>query len=175
MKSQLAAVMERKDEPQLLTRRHEEISSWLSELYDVTARRAFDIFESRGRSLGHDQEDWFRAESELLHPVPLSLTESNGEYIVRCEVPGFDSQDLEVIVEPLRMAISGKLEATKDEKPGEMIRSESRAGRIFRVLDLPSVVDTSKVTTTLKDGVLIVDLPKAQNAEERVHREPIAA
>jgi len=174
MKSQLAAVMERKDEPQLLTRRHEEISSWLSELYDVTARRAFDIFESRGRSPGHDQEDWFRAESELLHPVPLNLTESNGEYIVRCEVPGFDSQDLEVIVEPLRMAISSRRETREDKEHGKLISPQSRADRIFRVLDLPSVVDTSKVTTTLKDGVLIVDLPKAQNAEERVHREPIA-
>jgi HSP20 family molecular chaperone IbpA len=55
-----------------------------------------------------------------------------------------------------------------------MICSESRADRIFRVLDLPSVVDTSKVSTTLKDGILIVDLPKAQNAE-KVRVEPIAA
>jgi HSP20 family molecular chaperone IbpA len=55
-----------------------------------------------------------------------------------------------------------------------MICSESRADRIFRVLDLPSFVDTSKVSTILKDGILIVDLPKAQNAEE-VRVEPIAA
>jgi len=55
-----------------------------------------------------------------------------------------------------------------------MIRSDSRADRIFRVLDLPSVVDTSKVSMILKDGILIVDLPKAQNLE-KVHIEPIAA
>ena len=55
-----------------------------------------------------------------------------------------------------------------------MICSESRAGRIFRVLSLPSVVDTSKVSTSLKDGILIVDLPKAPNAE-KVSVEPIAA
>lgn len=166
MKSQLAAVMERKDEPQLVTLSHEEIANRLSELYDVIARRAFDIFESRGRSPGHDQEDWFRAESELLHPVPLNVTQSNDEYIVRCEVPGFDSKDLEVIVEPLRVAISGKREATKDEENGEMICSESRAGRIFQILDLPSIVDPSKVSAALKDGVLIIDLSKAEKAEE---------
>jgi HSP20 family molecular chaperone IbpA len=55
-----------------------------------------------------------------------------------------------------------------------MICSESRADRIFRVLDLPSVVDTSKLSTILQDGILIVHLPKAQNAEE-VRVEPIAA
>jgi HSP20 family protein len=174
MKSQLAAVMERKDEPQLVTRSHEEISNRLSELYNAIARRAFDIFESRGSSPGRDQEDWFRAESELLHPVPLNLTESNGKYIVRCEVPSFDSKDLEVIIEPLRMAISSKREATKDEENGEMICSESRVGRIFQILDLPSIVDPSKVSAALKDGVLIVDLPKVHKAEE-VHLEPVAA
>ena len=174
MKSQLAAVMERKNEPQLVTRSHEAISNRLSGLHGVIARRAFDIFESRGRSMGHDQEDWFRAESELLQRIPVNVTESNGEYIVRCEAPGFDSQDLEVIVEPLRIAISGNREAKKDEKNGEMIRSESRAGRIFQVLDLASMVDPSKVSAALKDGVLIIDLSKAEKAEE-VHLQPVAA
>ena len=174
MKSQLAAVMERKDEPQLVTRSHEEISNRLSELYDVIARRAFDIFESRGRSPGHDQEDWFRAESELRHPVPLNVTESNGEYVVRCEVPGVDSKDLEVIVEPLRMAILSKREATKGEENGEKIWSESRAGRIFQILDLPSIVDPSSASAALKDGVLIAHLPKVDKTEE-VHLEPVAA
>ena len=89
-------------------------------------------------------------------------------------MPGFGSKDIEVIVEPLYLAISGKRETNEDKQNGKMICSESRADRIFRVLDLPSVVDTSKVSTTLKDGILIVDLPKAQNAE-KVRVEPIAA
>ena len=174
MKSQLAAVMEREPEPELANRSSEKISNQFSQISDVIARRAFDIFESRGRSPGHELEDWSRAESELLHPVPLNVTESNGEYIVRAEVPGFSSKDLEVMVKPLSLTISGKRETKEDKENGEMICSESRADRIFRVLDLPSFVDTSKVSTILKDGILIVDLPKAQNAEE-VRVEPIAA
>jgi HSP20 family protein len=174
MKSQLAAVMERTDEPELVKNSTEEISNQFSQISDVIAQRAFDIFESRGRSPGHELEDWLRAESELLHPVPLNATESNGEYIVRAEVPGFDSKDIKVIVEPLRMAISGKRETREDEENGRMICSESRVGRIFRILELPSVVDISNVSTTLEDGILMVDLPKAQNAE-KVHVEPMAA
>ncbi len=174
MKSPLAAVMERTKELELVKHGSEEISNRFSQIYDVIARRAFDVFESRGRSPGREQEDWFRAESELLHPVPLNVTESNDEYIVRAEVPGFGSKDIEVIVEPLYLAISGKRETNEDKQNGKMICSESSADRIFRVLDLPSVVDTSKVSTTLKDGILIVDLPKAQNPE-KVRVEPIAA
>jgi hypothetical protein len=34
--------------------------------FEVIRRRAFDRFEKRGRELGHDLEDWLRAEHELL-------------------------------------------------------------------------------------------------------------
>ena len=174
MKSQLATAVERTKEPQFITPSRGEISHRLSELHDVIARRAFDIFESRGGSPGHDQEDWFRAESELLRRVPLNVTESDGEYVVRCEVPGFDPKDVEVIVESRRMAISGKCEATKHEDNGGRIDSESGAGRVFQILDLPLMVDPSKVSAVLKEGVLIVALAKVQKAEE-AHLEPAAA
>ena len=174
MKSQLAAAMGRTKEPELVKHSSEEISNQFSQIYEVIARRAFDIFESRGRSPGHELEDWFRAESELLRPVPVNVAEADGEYIVRAEVPGFGGKDIEVIVEPLYLAISGKRETKEDELNVRMICCESRADRIFRVLDLPPFVDTSKVSTTLRDGILIVDLPKARNAE-KVRDEPIAA
>jgi HSP20 family molecular chaperone IbpA len=77
-------------------------------------------------------------------------------------------------VNPLHIIISGERETKEDKESGKMICPESRADRIFRVLDLPSVVDTSKVSTILKDGILIVHLPKVQNAE-KVRIEPIAA
>src|SRR5258708_4578081 len=174
MNSHLAVAMERTKEPELVKHSSEEISNQFSQIYDVIARRAFDIFGSRGRSPGHELEDWVRAESELLRPVPLNVAESDGEYVVRAEVPGFGDKDIEVIVEPLYLAISGKRETKKDEQNGKIIRCESRGDRNFRVLDLPPSVDTSKVSTTLRDGILMVDLPKARNAKN-VRVEPIAA
>jgi HSP20 family protein len=174
MKSQLAAAMERTKESEPLKHNSEEICNQFSQIYDVIARRAFDIFESRGRSPGHEMEDWFRAESELLRPVPVNVAESDGGYILRAEVPGFSGKDIEVIVEPPYLAIFGKRETEEDEQNEKMISCESRADRIFRVLDLPPFVETSKVSTTVRDGILIVDLPKAQNAQ-KMGVEPIAA
>ena len=34
--------------------------------FDAIQRRAFDLFEKRGRELGHELEDWLKAEQELL-------------------------------------------------------------------------------------------------------------
>jgi Protein of unknown function (DUF2934) len=33
--------------------------------YDAVARRAYELFLSRGGEHGHDQEDWYRAEQEV--------------------------------------------------------------------------------------------------------------
>jgi hypothetical protein len=43
------------------------------------ANRAYELFEARGSEHGHDWEDWFRAESELLTPIPpKSSTQTEG-------------------------------------------------------------------------------------------------
>jgi HSP20 family molecular chaperone IbpA len=165
MTTQSATVTQRMKETELVNRSSEEIVDQCSRMIDVIARRAFEIFKSRGGAPGHDLEDWIRAEAELLHPVPLNVSESSGEYIVRAEVPGFASKDIEINVEPSCLSISGKRETTKEEVSAKMIRSEWCADQIFRTFGLPSDIDTSKVSTTLKDGILTVDLPKAQIAK----------
>jgi len=135
-------------------------------LYDSIARRAFEIFETDGRSPGRELEHWLRAESELLQSVPLNMTESDGSYIVQAEVPGFGSKDLEIEVEPRRLAISGKHVTKEEETQGKTICSEWRADQILRTLDLPTDVDTTKVSAALKDGILTVALPRAQDAKK---------
>ena len=94
------------------------------------------------------------------------MTESDGSYIVQAEVPGFGSKDLEIEVEPRRLAISGKHETKEEETKGKTICSEWRADQILRTLDLPTDVDTTKVSAALKDGILTVALPKAQDAKK---------
>ena len=160
MTAQSATAMQGVKKADLVRGTSEENFNQFSALYDLIARRAFELFETRGGSPGHDMEDWLRAESELLHPVPVNVTESDGEYIVRAEVPGFCSTDIDISVEPHRLVISGKRETTAN---GQTIRSEWCADRILRTLDLPPDVDTSKIITALKDGILTVDLPKAKD------------
>ena len=162
MTTQSAAVMQRMRGTDLIKHSSEEILDQFSQINDAIARRAFELFESHGGSPGHEVEDWFRADSELLHPVPLNVTESNDRYIVWADVPGFGSKDIEISVEPHYLVISGKRETKEVEENRKMIRSEWCPDRIFRTLDLPSGVDASRATTILKDGILTVDLPKAQ-------------
>jgi HSP20 family molecular chaperone IbpA len=81
------------------------------------ARRAYELFEKRGGEHGHDWVDWFRAESELLRPVSVSMSASDDRISARCNVLGFDGNELKVSVEPQRITILGKKEmrATESE------------------------------------------------------------
>jgi len=130
-------------------------------IYDSIARRAFEIFEGNGRVFGRDLENWLQAESELLHPVKINMTETDGGLTVQAEVPGFTNKDLQIRMEPRRLTISGKRETSEKHKKGKTIYEEHRSNEILRVVNLPAAVDTENVTATLKNGVLELQISKS--------------
>jgi HSP20 family protein len=91
----------------------------------------------------------------------LELKESDSSLNVRAEVPGFSARELEIDVEPRRLAFAGNRETKEEVKKGKIVYSESCANEVLRVIDLPAEIDTSKVSATLKDGVLNIEMPKA--------------
>jgi len=152
----------------------EEVFDRMQKTYESIARRAFEIFDSNGRWLGHELEDWFRAESELLHPVHLEITETDDTLVARAEVPGFTSKELTIDLEPRRLTITGKHEAQEESKKGKTVYSELCAKEVLKVIDLPVEVDTSKASSTLKDGILSIEMPKSAQAK-KVRVEPRVA
>ena len=144
----------------------EKVFDRMQKIQDSIAHRAFELFAGNGQTFGHDLEDWFKAEKELLHPVHINISETDGVLQVKAEVPGFTEKELEVSVEPRRLTITGKREAKEERKDGKTVYSEHCANQILRVVDLPAEVDTAKVIATLKDGVLDFTLPKAAPAKK---------
>jgi HSP20 family protein len=116
--------------------------------------------ESRGFAHGHDSEDWFVAESEILLNLVTNVAETEGQFAIRAKVPGFTEHDLEVRVAPRSVCISGGRQGRTDRtEPGRGF-FERRAHRIFRVLELSGEVDPARVEASVGDGVLEVKLPK---------------
>jgi len=130
-------------------------------LYDSIARRAFEIFNNNGRWFGRELSDWFQAEAELIHPVHLEIAESDDALTIRAEVPGFTAKELDIRVAPRQLIITGKHESKEENKNGKTIYSEQCAQEVFRSIDLPSDIECSKVSATLKNGILNLELPKS--------------
>ena len=126
-----------------------------------TARRAFNLFQQRGRTDGSDLEDWLRAESELLRPVPIEMSESDDNFMIRAEVPGFDAKHLSIQADSGALYIRGKNEHKREDKKGSELKySEFSATELCRRI-LPSSIDPEKITARLVSGVLEITLPKA--------------
>jgi len=143
----------------------QDVFERFNQIYDSIARRAFEIFESSGRGFGNELDDWFKAESELLHPVHLRMADSDDTLTVEAEVPSFKAKDLEINLEPRRLTISGKKETKEEQKKGKAVYQEQCSNEILRVIDLPAEVVASKATATVKNGMLELQMPKSAVAK----------
>jgi HSP20 family protein len=139
----------------------EKLLEQMKEFSQAISRRAYEFFETRGREIGHELEDWFRAESELLRRIPVEIQESDEQLTARAEVPGFSASEIKVSVEPRRLSISGKIEPAAEQKAEKLIYTERRPNGFCRTLDLPAEVDPAQAAATLKNGILELTLPKA--------------
>ena len=145
----------------------EHLMDRINKTSQAITRRAYEIFEGNGRRFGHDLEDWFQAEMDMLHPVHVNIAEAEDSLEVKAEVPGFSEKDIEVSVEPRRLTITGKreTETRKEEKKSKTVYSEFCSDQILRTVDLPASVDAEKTSATLKNGVLQLTMPKAAMAK----------
>jgi HSP20 family protein len=138
----------------------EKLVERMEDLTKSIAKRAYEFFEERGRRFGNELEDWFRAESEMLRPVPVTMKEAETSITVQAEVPGFKAGEIKISAEPKRLIIEGNAEQTAEEKSEKLIFSERRSNHFYRLISLPSEIDPATVTAGLKDGVLEITLPK---------------
>ena len=138
----------------------------IQQTFNVIARRAFEMFDGNGRTPGHHLEDWFRAESEILHPIHVEMAETDEQLTVRAEVPGFAANELELSVQPRQLTISGRREKAEERKGEKAIYREQCSDQVLRVIDLPVEVNREKVTATLKNGVLELVLQKLAPAKK---------
>jgi HSP20 family protein len=135
----------------------EGLSMLASSIRDAIAHRAYELFEARGYQHGNDLEDWFRAESELLHPSKVKIWETDREVVVTAEVPGFRPEEIKIGVEPQRIILSGNL----SPRPPRADRYPSRAPiALYHALDLPAKVEPSRASATLVDSLCKLELPK---------------
>ena len=114
------------------------------------AYRAYELYESRGRDPGHDMEDWFSAERELVKPSDVRIVDAASEVSVRAGVFGFVASELQLGVSPRRLIVWGEKVNPGDSKVVHMIDE----------IDLPEAVDPAGAAAEVRDGVLEFSAPK---------------
>jgi HSP20 family molecular chaperone IbpA len=131
------------------------------EMLDAIARRAYDIFEAKGRIKGHDLDNWLQAEAELFDRTPLNIGESQDGVTLLAEVHDFTAKELEIDLEPKRVTIIGRGRTQVEQKAGTSTGSQKRTVRLLRSVQLPVEIDAAHATARFKGGVIELKLKKA--------------
>jgi HSP20 family protein len=149
----------------------EEMSQKLATLTRDIADLAFELSRERKGAFGKELDDWFRAENELLRPMPVEITETDDNILVSAAVPGFKPEEIEVSIKDNMLMVNGitELSVVKD---GKTILREWKSNRFCRQLMLPAAVVEDKVSARLANGMLELTLPKA--AERDVTKVAVA-
>ena len=143
-----------------LRRRPSSTARWL----DWPFRR---LFEDLYQGVEDEADRWPHLWGEGRFVPAVDVFEDQDQVVLTAEVPGMAREDLDVSVDNGVLTIRGeKKEGSKAEQAGYH-RIESRYGRFERRVRLPDYVDAEKIQATYKDGVLKLEMPKAEAAKAR--------
>ncbi|MGK8206134.1 Hsp20/alpha crystallin family protein [Burkholderia cenocepacia] len=107
-------------------------------------------------------------EDAELASMKIDVTESDGAYSVKAELPGVAKEDIDVQVNGRLVSINAKVERNREQKDGErVIRRERYSGAYHRTFSLADEVDDAKATAAYRDGVLSLTLPKKASVGQK--------
>jgi len=97
----------------------------------------------------------------------VDIAETDQAFEIKVELPEVNREDIKIGVENGVLSIRGERKQEKEEKGKKFHRIERAYGRFVRSFVLPDNVDPTKVTASMKDGVLEVRLVKAEQAKPK--------
>jgi len=126
-----------------------------------------NVFENEMNRLFHKffGNDMPTAYSNAFPPVNIYQDKDN--IYLTAELPGMETSEVTIDIEQDGIQIRGE---RKIENKGENLcysRREREGGTFSRKLTFRSKIDTNQVSAGLKDGILKVTMPKAQDSQPK--------
>ena len=89
------------------------------------------------------------------------IRETESEYVLEAELPGFKSEEIRVTVRDNVLTVSAERSDLSEEsdESGDYLRRERAVGRIRRSFDV-SGARTDGISAAFRDGILFVTIPK---------------
>ena len=98
----------------------------------------------------------------------INVFETEKEYKVELAAPGMTKEDFNVHIDEennLVISMEKKNEKKEDEKNGRYLRREFSYSKFQQTMILPEDVDKEKISATVNNGVLDIELPKLVKEE----------
>ena len=96
--------------------------------------------------------------------LPMAMWEDEDRIHVEAELPGLTDGDVDVTIHRGVLIIQGERKPAE----GRKYHYDGRAyGRFERIIRLPEAIDAENVEARMKDGVLMVSLPKRPDSKPK--------
>lgn len=127
--------------------------------------RAFDDYGAWRRPFSR----WSFTPALGARSYPLSNVGEDADNIyVEALAPGLNVDSLQISVQQGQLSVTGEKSAITPEVKAEAYhRNERGAGRFVRTMTLPAEVNADKVNAQYKNGLLLITLPKAEEAKPK--------
>ena len=127
---------------------------------DLRLRDMFEMDPFEG-ALRNFLRPWKSDATLNLPEIRVDLSETDGNYTLKAEVPGARKEDINVRIDGNQVSITSEVKKESEEKKnGRVLRSERHYGFASRSLWLDCPVDDSKAVAKYQNGVLELTLPK---------------
>jgi len=104
------------------------------------------------------------AERSFVAP-DVNIYETDDGYVLQAEMPGVAKEGLEITLEGNALTFIGR---RRDETvPGNALYRESRGTNYRRMFELDPAIDTDKISAEMRQGMLVLKLPKAERVKPR--------
>lgn len=97
----------------------------------------------------------------------LDMYEEKDELVVKTELPGIKKSDLDISLEDDVLTIKAEKKQEEVAEEATYYACERSFGEYSRTVSLPFHVDADRVSATLKNGLLKIRLPKAEEAKSK--------
>ncbi|MBM4328307.1 MAG: Hsp20/alpha crystallin family protein [Deltaproteobacteria bacterium] len=97
----------------------------------------------------------------------VDVLETPGEYIARMDLPGVNKEEINIEIKGSRLTIQGERRIEAEPPIAAYHSIERETGYFERSFLLPGDVDAEQAEARYQDGVLVIRVPKAEQARER--------
>lgn len=97
----------------------------------------------------------------------FDVKETKDGYVFTADMPGIKLADLDIALYGNRLTVSGKRESEQRDEKDRYYTYERSYGAFTRSFTLPEGIDSEHASADLKDGVLVIAVPKKAEAQPK--------
>jgi len=103
---------------------------------------------------------------DTLSPM-MDVQDKEKEIVVKADMPGVDKKDVEIDIKNNMLYINANTHREKEEEKEGYVMHERAFSRFARTFSLPANVMAEGAKAKLEDGVLTINIPKAEIEEKQ--------